>query len=185
MPANTVLRRVRSAAVTHRHPLNLDEGVVPMVDNCCMTTPNAFIAPTSLGPVQVLRHTGLEPWQWDAGQRAGMIPATDVGDHRWSIELADAVHYRAEAIIDEVGREAPLGGNRAAQRLSEDGGAAATKADIVTLVNMGVLRACGEFKSWPLYSCRDLDNLDPDLVVEVVAEREERERYDTFNKRSA
>lgn len=59
-------------------------------------------SPVDLGPVQVLRHTGLAEWQWNAGTAAGLIPPADCGG-RWSVALADQVAARREEIVAPVG----------------------------------------------------------------------------------
>ncbi|WP_025620805.1 hypothetical protein, partial [Salinispora cortesiana] len=97
------------------------------------------VPPADLGPIQVLRHTGLAEWQWDAGTAAGLIPGADVGG-RWSVALADQVAARREEIVAAVGAEAPIGGHRAAERLSARTGLDVDKADVEALADVGVLR---------------------------------------------
>ncbi|MFI5837747.1 hypothetical protein ACIA5A_29125 [Micromonospora sp. NPDC051300] len=80
--------------------------------------PKAKLPPVDLGPIQVLRHTGLAEWQWDAGTTAGLIPAADC-DARWSVAVADQVAARRDEIVAVVGTEPPIGGHRAAERLAE------------------------------------------------------------------
>jgi hypothetical protein len=137
------------------------------------TTPRTPKAPvTDLGPIQVLRHTGLAEWQWNAGTTAGLIPAADVDGRRWSIPVADEVAARCEAIVARVGTEAPIGANRAAHRLSERTGLPVERPDVEVLAESGVLTVVGWFKDWPLYSCRDLDAVDVEALGPIVAERQ-------------
>jgi hypothetical protein len=128
--------------------------------------------PADLGPVQVLWHTGLAEWQWDAGTGAGLIPAPDVDGRRWSRAAADTVAARRDEIVAAVGTEAPIGGNRAAARLAERTGLAVDKPDVEALADAGLLAVAGWFKQWPLWSCRELDTVDADVLAAIVAERQ-------------
>lgn len=85
--------------------------VVPVAVVAVMTTTRAGKQKRrAFGPVQVLEHTGLAGWQWDAGTAAGLIPPPDVGGRRWSRVVADDVAARREAIVAAVGTDAPVGG---------------------------------------------------------------------------
>lgn len=124
-----------------------------------------------LGPVQVLRHTGLAEWQWRAGIEAGLIPVADKGG-RWSIALADEVAGRREQIVAAVGVDAPVGGHNAAARLAERTGLEVCKEDVEELAEAGLLTAVGSYKGWPLWDCRALDAIDVDRLGPIVAERQ-------------
>ncbi|MBW4700362.1 3'-5' exonuclease [Micromonospora sp. RL09-050-HVF-A] len=127
--------------------------------------------PADFGPVQVLRHTGLAGWQWDAGTAAGLIPAADVGG-RWSAAVADQVAARRDEIVAAVGAEAPIGGHRAAERLAGRTGLDVEKWDVEALADAGVLAVAGWYKEFPLWDCRALDAVDVDQLGAVVAERQ-------------
>jgi hypothetical protein len=124
------------------------------------------------GPVQVLDHTGLQRWQWEAATVAGLIPAADVDGGRWSAAAAAEVARRREEIVAAVGEQAPVGGHRAAARLAERTGLAVERPDIATLAAAGLLEVAGWYKDWPLWDCRQLDALGADQVAAVVAERQ-------------
>ncbi|MFY1573298.1 exonuclease domain-containing protein [Verrucosispora sp. WMMD703] len=128
-------------------------------------------SPVDLGPIQVLRHTGLAEWQWDAGTTAELIPAADCGG-RWSVAVADQVAARREEIVAVVGDEAPIGGRRAAERLTARTGLSVEKEDVEALADAGALRVVGWYKEWPLWDCRALDAVDVDQLGAVVAERQ-------------
>ncbi|MEV0733397.1 exonuclease domain-containing protein [Polymorphospora sp. NPDC050346] len=128
-------------------------------------------APTDLGPIQVLGHTGLAEWQWDAGTAAGLIPPADLGG-RWSVALADQVAARRDEIVAVVGTEAPIGGHRAAERLASRTGLDVEKWDVEALADAGALAVAGWYKEWPLWDCRALDAVDVDQLGAVVAERQ-------------
>ncbi|WP_053065445.1 3'-5' exonuclease [Micromonospora sp. RV43] len=129
-------------------------------------------SPTDFGPVQVLRRTGLAEWQWDAATAAGLIPAADVGGSRWSVAVADDVAARRDEIVSAVGDEAPIGGNRAAQRLAERTGLTVDKRDVEALADAGVLTVAGWYKTWALWDCKALDAVDVDHLAAIVAERQ-------------
>lgn len=99
--------------------------------------------PADLGPIQVLDHTGLAEWQWDAGRAAGLIPPPDVDGHRWSRVTADDVAARHDEIVAAVGTEAPIGGHKAADRLADRAGLKVTKRDVEALVDAGLLAIHG------------------------------------------
>ena len=124
-----------------------------------------------LGPVQVLRRTGLSPWQWEAGVRAGLIPAADVAGGRWSAAVAEEVAARCDRIVAAVGTEAPVGAGRCAERLSRRLGLDVRRPDVETLAGRGLLAAVGEYKGWDLYDVRAVDELDAALVTEAVTGR--------------
>jgi hypothetical protein len=128
--------------------------------------------PADFGPVQVLGHTRLAGWQWDAATAAGLIPPPDVDGHRWSAAVADAVAARYEEIIAAVGTDAPIGGHRAAARLAGRTGLGVEKPDVEALADAGLLTVAGWYKDWPLWDCRALDAVDADAVGAVVAERQ-------------
>lgn len=127
--------------------------------------------PAGLGPVQVLRHTGLAEWQWRVGTKAGLIPAADAGGH-WSTAAADEVAGRREQIVAVVGVDAPVGGHNAAERLAERTGLEVCKEDVEALAEAGLLTAAGEYKGWPLWDCRALDGIGVDQLGPIVAERQ-------------
>jgi Exonuclease len=126
--------------------------------------------PADFGPLQVLRHTGLAAWQWDAAAAAELIPPPD-RDGRWSRTVADSIAARLEEIVAAVGTEPPVGGHRAADRVAGRTGLAVEKPDIEVLAATGALAAAGFYKGWPLWGCQDLDALGTDQVAAVVAER--------------
>lgn len=128
--------------------------------------------PTDFGPIQVLRHTGLAEWQWDAASAAGLIPPADAPGGRWSVAVADAVVARHDEIVAAVGTEAPIGGHKAADRLATRTGLPVEKWDVEALAEAGMLPVAGWYKEWPLYDCRTLDTLDVDALGPVVAERQ-------------
>src|SRR5215831_18911070 len=105
------------------------------------------------GPVQVLRHTGLAEWQWDAAAATGLIPPPDVGGRRWSAAAAAAVTAGRDQIIAAVGTEPPVGGHRAAARLAGRTGLAVEKTDVEALADAGLLAVAGRYKQWPLWDC--------------------------------
>jgi hypothetical protein len=125
-----------------------------------------------LGPLQVLGHTGLAQWQWDAASVVGLVPAPDVAGSRWSIAAADEVASRREEIVAAVGSEAPIGGRRAAERLAARTGLEVEKVDVEDLADAGALEVAGWYKDWPLWDCRALDAVDVDQVGAIVAERQ-------------
>jgi DNA polymerase III epsilon subunit-like protein len=127
--------------------------------------------PADFGPIQVLRHTGLAEWQWDAAAAAGLISPPDM-DGRWSAAVADRIAARRAEIIAAVGTEAPIGGHRAAARLSARTELTVEKPDIETLADTGLLTVAGWYKEWPLWSCRELDAVDADALGAIVAERQ-------------
>ena len=129
-------------------------------------------APADFGPVQVLQHTGLAEWQWDAAAAAGLIPPPDVGGRRWSAAAAAAVTARRDQIIAAVGTEPPVGGHRAAARLAGRTGLAVEKTDVEALADAGLLAVAGWYKQWPLWDCRALDAVDAGALGAVVAERQ-------------
>ncbi|MFI6134040.1 exonuclease domain-containing protein [Micromonospora sp. NPDC051141] len=133
--------------------------------------PKAKPPPADLGPIQVLRHTRLAEWQWDAGTTSGLIPPADCGA-RWSIAVADQVAARREEIVAAVGTEAPIGGHRAAERLAERTGLDVEKEDVEALADAGALAVAGWYKQWPLWDCRALDAVDVDQLAAAVAERQ-------------
>ena len=92
-------------------------------------------SPADFGPIQVLRHTGLTEWQWDAGTKAGLIPPADVDGTRWSRAVADDVAMRRAEIVAAVGTDAPVGGHRAAGRLAARTGLAVERPDIEALAD--------------------------------------------------
>jgi hypothetical protein len=124
------------------------------------------------GPVQVLWHTGLAQWQWDAGVAAGLIPGPDMPKGRWSRAVADEVAASREQIVSAVGAEAPVGGHRAAARLAGRVGLEVEKPDVEALADAGLLVAAGWYKEWPLWDCRALDAVDVDALGGIVAERQ-------------
>lgn len=128
--------------------------------------------PADFGPVQVLRHTGLAEWQWNAAAAAGLIPPADVEGRRWSAAAASKVAARREEIIAAIGTEAPVGGHKAADRLAERTGLEVQKCDVEALAGAGLLTVAGWFKDWPLWDCRALDALGADTLAAVVAERQ-------------
>jgi hypothetical protein len=128
--------------------------------------------PRDFGPVQVLRHTGLAGWQWEAARAAGLIPGPDVGECRWSAGVADVVAARHDEIVLAVGTEAPVGGHRAAARLAGRTGLAVERPDVEALADAGLLVAAGWYKEWPLWDCRALDAVDAAAIGAVVAERQ-------------
>jgi DNA polymerase III epsilon subunit-like protein len=132
----------------------------------------AIAAAADYGPVQVLHHTGLAEWQWDAGTAAGLIPAADVAGGRWSATAADQVAARRDEIVNAVGTEAPIGGHRAAQRLAERTGLDVQKWDVEALADAGAIAVAGWYKEYPLWGCRALDAVDVDQLGAVVAERQ-------------
>jgi len=136
-----------------------------------VTASRARKPPADFGPVQVLGHTGLASWQWDAGRAAGLIPPADL-DGRWSAGLAGQVAARRDEIVAAVGTEPPAGGHRAAARLAGRTGLDVQKPDVEALAAAGLLTAAGWYKQWPLYRAGDLDALGCDQVAAVVAERQ-------------
>ena len=128
--------------------------------------------PADFGPVQVLRHTGLAEWQWDAAAAAGLTPPPDAGGRRWSAAAAAAVTAGRDQIIAAVGTEPPVGGHRAAARLAGRTGLAVEKTDVEALADAGLLAVAGWYKQWPLWDCRALDAVDAGALGAVVAERQ-------------
>ncbi|MFI7074268.1 3'-5' exonuclease [Micromonospora sediminicola] len=137
-----------------------------------MTETSTTSSPADYGPVQVLRHTGLAEWQWDAATRAGLIPPADVAGRRWSAAVADDVAARREQIVAAVGDEAPIGGNRAAARLAERTGLTVDKPDVEALADAGALAVSSWYKEWPLWDCKALDAVDVDQLAAIVANRQ-------------
>jgi len=128
--------------------------------------------PADYGPIQVLEHTGLARWQWEAARVDGLIPAPDVAGGRWSAAIADDVAARRDEIVAAIDPAPPLGGHRAADRLAQRAGLDVDRADVEALVEAGHLEVYDYFKEWPIYRCRDLDAVDAELLAPIVGERE-------------
>jgi hypothetical protein len=128
--------------------------------------------PADYGPIQLAEHTGLPRWLTERAVEAGLIPAPDVGSGRWSGAVADDIARRAEKIKAAIGAEHPIGAARAAERVSARAGVEVDRADIRMAADQGLLHAVGEHKGWPLYDCRDLDELDVTLLEPFIVERQ-------------
>ena len=124
-----------------------------------------------LGRVQILRHTRLAGWQCDLAAAAGLVPAPDI-DGRWSVAAADDVRARRDAIVEAVGTDPPVGGHRAAERLSDRTGAPVDKRLVEKLVEAGALAPCGEFEGWPLYHPRDLDAVPAEALWPLIRDQQ-------------
>ncbi len=143
-----------------------------VVPSAARTEPKPKPPLADFGPVQVLRHTGLAEWQWDAARAAGLIPAPDTATGRWSRAVADEVAQRRDEIVAFVGVDAPIGGHKAAARLAERTGLEVQKHDVEALADAGTLAVAGWYKEWPLWDCRALDAVDVDALGAIVAERQ-------------
>jgi hypothetical protein len=123
------------------------------------------------GPIQVLERTDLTEWQWQAGTKAGLIPAADRGG-RWSAALVDEIAARRDEIVAAVGTEAPIGSRRAAERLAARTGLDVEGWDVEALAEADALTPAGWYKKWVLWDCRALDGVDIDQLAAIVAERQ-------------
>ena len=120
-----------------------------------MTASRARKPPADFGPVQVLGHTGLASWQWDAGRAAGLIPPAWRTGRPLVSRARREVAARRDEIVAAVGTEPPACGHRAAARLAGRTGLDVQKPDVEALAAAG-LTAAGWYKQWPLYRAGDL-----------------------------
>jgi hypothetical protein len=128
---------------------------------------------TDYGPIQAPNHLGIAVWQFEAALRRGLIPPADRGG-RWSAALIDDAAARIADIVAAVGDQAPIGANRAAERIGERLQLDVDRADVDSLAERGLLAAVDEYKGWPLYDVADLDRVaetEPELLAALVAER--------------
>jgi hypothetical protein len=123
------------------------------------------------GSIQLANRLGLAEWQFEAARQRGLVPDPDRG-RRWSAEVAEQLAGRVDEIVEVVGAELPIGAHKAAARLAERTGLEVERADVEELVERDLLATVGQYKGWPLYDPRQLDALDRDHLVNVVAARQ-------------
>lgn len=133
------------------------------------------VAP-SFGPVQAAREVGVTVWQWEAGQRHGLIPPQpDRPDGRWSPTAIARVRARLPEISAVTADGPPVGVTRTAERLAARTGLPVDAAVIATLAEHEVLVTCGDYKDRPLYDPVAVDAAlaaAPELLEQLVAERQ-------------
>lgn len=136
-----------------------------------MTGTSAGRPPADYGPIQLAEHAQLPRWLIERALAEKLVPGPDVDGRRWSAAVADEVACRAEQIKTTLGTEHPIGANRAAERVAARTGLDVDGDDIRQVAEHGHLHAVDEYKGWPLFDCRDLDELDPGVLDPFIAER--------------
>ncbi|WP_018657028.1 hypothetical protein [Actinomadura flavalba] len=126
---------------------------------------------SSYGFRQLAEHLGLSQWQLRLAGEHGLVPAPDVGDHRWSLAGATACAERKASVLEAFGADPPLGAVRAAERLAGRLVLDVEKADIEVLAARGDLAAAGAFRGHPIYLPRDLDAVPERTLHEIVDAR--------------
>ncbi|WP_344222280.1 3'-5' exonuclease [Kribbella sancticallisti] len=124
--------------------------------------------PATLGPLQVLGHTGLSAWQLAAAVREQLVP--DAGPP-WPVDVADGIRDRRDEIVAVLGEDPPIGGHRAAHRLAARTELAVEKWDVGALAAAGHLAIDSYYDEWPIYDCRALDAVPVDVLAAIVGDR--------------
>ncbi|MFF0518496.1 hypothetical protein ACFYTC_07355 [Actinomadura nitritigenes] len=124
-----------------------------------------------LGPNQLAARLGLTRWQLRLGREHGLLPEPDLEGERWSARLVDECANRSGQVVARFGEDPPVGAIRAAARLAVRTGLDVERRDVEVLVARDALDVVSSFRGHPLYLLRDLDDLDPAAVREVVSAR--------------
>lgn len=145
------------------------------------TDPAALTSPPELsredyGPVQL---AGVLGWSRGDVNRAwvtGVIPPPDVQGRRWSKQVVQDLAASADALRRQI-EPAPIGANKAAQKLTVAAHLTVRYADVEALAAAGLLDVVGDYKGWPLYDPRQLQIAahDPDTrdaLIELISERQ-------------
>ncbi|GAA3982784.1 hypothetical protein GCM10023085_76220 [Actinomadura viridis] len=125
---------------------------------------------SDLGFRELAAMLGLASWQMRLAREHGLIPEPD-GHGRWSAGAAGRCLEGRPTIIERFGEEPPVGARKAAERLALRLGLDVERADIEVLVARGDLTMVGRYQRHPVYLLRDVDDLDPRRVTEVVHAR--------------
>jgi hypothetical protein len=123
---------------------------------------------TSYGPVQMGDRLGLARFQVDRALAAGLIPLPDRARWRWSAGVVDGLADRADEIRAAVGAVPDLGASRAAEELSTRLRIAVTTDAVVELAARGCIPVVGEYKDYPLYCGRTIEQFT-DTAAAVTA----------------
>jgi hypothetical protein len=134
-------------------------------------------APADYDRYELAKHLGLADWQFTAGRRFGLIPASGL-DKRWSAAAAAELVWHVDEILAAVGTEHPIGALRSAERLAERSGLKVSPVDVDVLARRGALTVAMVFRkkgrSHDLYAPAQLDRLvdeQAEVLAAVVTER--------------
>lgn len=111
----------------------------------------------------------LQRFQINRALAAGLIPAPDRAGGRWSAAVVDEVAGRVEDIRDAVGSMPDLGAGRAATLLGERLGCEVHPDTIAELAATGLVPIVGDYKGWPLYCGRALEEFADVLAIQHAA----------------
>lgn len=111
----------------------------------------------SYGPLQLGDRLGLARFQVARARDAGLIPAPDRADGRWSAPIVERLAGRVEEIREAVGSVPDLGASRAAAYLTEKLGDEVTPDAVAELAARGLLTVAGDFRGCPLYDGQALE----------------------------
>ncbi|WP_433324310.1 hypothetical protein [Spirillospora sp. CA-294931] len=113
---------------------------------------------------------GLARWQLRLAKEHSLLPEPD-HESRWSFVQAEECARRVPEILAAFGDEPPIGAEKAAARLATRVGLDVDRPDIEVLVARGVLTLISRYQGHPVYLLRDLDAIDAETVMEIVAAR--------------
>ena len=126
------------------------------------------------GPQILATEIGLQRWQFERADAAGMFPARG-HMQGWLPDQLEQVRALVPAIVERFGAEHPLGATRCADRLAERVGLAVEASDVAALAAGGHLRVADVFskkgRQYELFAPADIDGLKRELVAATVQGR--------------
>jgi hypothetical protein len=114
--------------------------------------------PKDYGPVQFPALLGLPLWAFERALHDGLIPPADPGTGRWPASAAEDALARLDQIRAAVGTQPDVGAGRAAEVLSARFGISVPSDVLLELDRTGLVPCVGEYKGYPLYDGRALEN---------------------------
>ncbi|MGW5442719.1 hypothetical protein [Streptomyces asiaticus] len=105
----------------------------------------------SYGPVQFPTRSGLHLWQFERGQRLGLVPGPDVDGGRWSAAVFDDTVANIDAIKQATGTLPDVGAARAEEYLAGRYSMTVHSGTAAELSRRGHLPIRGDYHDRPLY----------------------------------
>lgn len=126
--------------------------------------------PKDYGPVQFPALLGLPLWAFERALADGLISPSDPGTGRWPASVAGDALARLDQIRAAVGTQPDMGAGRAAGVLSARFGIPVPAGVLLELDRTGLVPCTGEYKGFPLYDGRALENFtDRDALDQAMA----------------
>ena len=145
-----------------RHRLNPNTGEVLPPEAQQPYDDTLYLASTS----DLTQRLGLTKWQLEYADQQGHLPPKIPGIYptRWMDVLTWDLPAAKTGIIAAVGTRMPLGANKCALLLSQLWDVHITRVEIERLAKLDYLHPVGRFKTNPVYSPDELEQLDPNIL---------------------